>query len=515
MSGAVLVSTPVVVPLLAAGASALLAGFLVVQRILGLGVLAVVLIASVLLLVRVDGLGTQSIQVGGWQPPLGITLVADRFSALVLVVAVLVCLLVLVFAVGQGSAERRVEDVPSVFHPTYLVLLAGIALVLISGDLFTLFVGFEVMLMASYVLITLGATRERVRAGLTYVVSSLTASILLLTTIGLVYAVTGTVNLAQLSAVTVDLPPGTRGLLALLLLVALGIKAAMVPLHWWLPDSYPTAAAPVTAIFAALLTKVAVYAIIRTQTLLFPRQEPWTLLLVIAALTMLVGVLGALVQDDLNRILSFVLVSHVGFMLFGLAIFSVAGLAGAVLYLVHHITVQTALFLVSGLIERERQSVSLARLGGLAATAPVVAALFLIPAFSLGGLPPFAGFVGKLALLQAAVAQAGPVVLATAAVALLTSLLTLSALMRIWLRVFWSQSAAPAPADADGATAAGSPGGRLPGRVMRFAALTAVLSGLAVAATAGPLAALSQRAAADLLDRDGYRGAVLGHREVE
>ncbi|MGI5149365.1 Na+/H+ antiporter subunit D [Plantactinospora sp. CA-294935] len=513
MSGAVLVSAPVVVPLLAAGASALLAGFLVVQRILGIGVLAVVLIDSVLLLVRVDGLGTQSIQVGGWQPPLGITLVADRFSALVLVVAVLVCLVVLVFAVGQGSAERRVEDVPSVFHPTYLVLLAGIALVLISGDLFTLFVGFEVMLMASYVLIILGATRDRVRAGLTYVVSSLTASILLLTTIGLVYAVTGTVNLAQLSAVTADLPPGTRGLLALLLLVALGIKAAMVPLHWWLPDSYPTAAAPVTAIFAALLTKVAVYAIIRTQTLLFPRQEPWTLLLVIAALTMLVGVLGALVQDDLNRILSFTLVSHVGFMLFGLAIFSVAGLAGAVLYLVHHITVQTALFLVSGLIERERQSVSLARLGGLAATAPVVAALFLIPAFSLGGLPPFAGFVGKLALLQAAVAQAGPAVLATAAVALLTSLLTLSALMRIWLRVFWSRSAAPV--DAGGATAAGSPGGRLPGRVMRFAALTAVLSGLAVAATAGPLAALSQRAAADLLDRDGYRGAVLGHREVE
>ncbi|WP_422768733.1 Na+/H+ antiporter subunit D [Plantactinospora sp. WMMC1484] len=517
MNGALLVSVPVAVPLLAAAVSALFARWLAVQRAFGVAVLGAVLVDAVLLLLRVDSAGRQATQAGGWQPPLGITLVVDRFSALILAVAVVTCLVVMVFAIAQGSAERRVENVPAVFHPTYLVLLAGIALVLTSGDLFTLFVGFEVMLMASYVLITMGATRQRVRAGLTYVVSSLTASILLLTTIGLVYAVTGTVNLAQLSAATAELPDDLRNLLGLMLLVSLGIKAAMVPLHWWLPDSYPTAAAPVTAIFAALLTKVAIYAIIRTQTLLFPRREPWILLLVLAASTMLVGVLGALVQDDLNRILSFTLVSHVGYMLFGLAIFSVAGLTGAVLYLVHHITVQTALFLISGLIERERRTVSLARLGGLAATAPVVAVLFAVSAFSLGGLPPLAGFVGKLALLQAAAARADPVVLATAVVAVLTSLLTLAALMRIWLRVFWGR---PTGAGGPPPSGAGSPAPRgpitagLPGWFERAAATAAVLAGLAVTLTAGPLSAFSQRAAADLLDREGYRSAVLNQRDA-
>ncbi len=527
-STAVLVTVPIILPLLVAGITFLLSPFPSAQQALGVTVLGAVLIDAILLLVRVDSAGPQAVRVGGWSPTLGITLVADRFCALVLLVAVTVCLVVLLYAIGQGIAERYVENAPSIFHPTYLVLLAGIALVFLTGDLFTLFVGLEVMLMASYVLITLGATRERVRSGMTYIICSLVASITLLTAIGLTYAATGTVNLARLSLATPHLAEGTRTLLGALLLVALGIKAALVPLHWWLPDSYPTAPAPVTAIFAALLTKVAIYAIARTQTLLFPHQGPSTTLLLIAAATMLIGIAGALVQDDLNRSLSFALVSHIGFMLFGIGLWSVAGLTGTLLYLVHHITVQTALFLVSGLVERERGTVSLSRLGGVAVTTPALAALFLIPALSLSGVPPLAGFVGKLALLQAAVAPAGatradaigdagafgadanrltPLVLTAVAILLLTSLLTLAAMTRIWMTVFWGEPAIPVPDQRpDDAVTVGT---ALPARLMWLATTLAILISLTVAATAGPLSAFSQRAAVDLTDHDTYRNTVL------
>lgn len=507
----IVLAVPIVLPLIAAGVSLLLSPYPIAQRILGAAVVVSVLADAAVLVVVVDHSGPQTLQGGGWPVPLGITIVADRFSALALLVAVVVCLTVLVYAVGQGSAEQRIENVPSVFHPTYLVLLAGIALVFLTGDLFTLFVGFEVMLMASYVLSTLGPTVERVRAGMTYVVSSLTASILLLTNIGLIYAVTGTVNLAQLAEAVPALTDGMRQFLGLLLLVALGIKAALVPLHWWLPDSYPATPAPSTAIFAALLTKVAVYAIVRTQTLLFPREEPWTLLLVAAAATMLLGVLGALAQDGLNRVLSFTLVAHIGFMMFGLAMSSAVALAGTVIYLVHHIVVQAALFLVCGLVERERGSAAFSRLGGLAGSAPLTAALFLVPALSISGIPPLAGFVAKLALLQAAVGEPTPLVLVTTAIALITSLLTLAAMARVWSTAFWG---APQAESGTHPSRAGSATARTPPRLMVGAATVAVLVGLTLAAAAGPLSAFAHRAAADLADADRYRIAVLGTGET-
>ncbi len=509
MSGPdLLVGGPVVLPLLAAGLSFLLSRASWAQRGLGVLVLAAVVGDAAYLLFRADRYGPVAIQAGGFRAPLGITLVADRLSALVLLSAGLVLLLVLVYAIGQGAAERRVEQVPSVFHPAFLVLTAGIALAFLTGDLFTLFVAFEVLLMASYVLLTLGATRERVRAGMVYTVSSLVASIMLLTTIGLIYGVTGTVNLADLAGRTAALDPGMRQLLSLMLLLAIGIKAAVVPLHWWLPDSYPTAPAPVTVVFAALLTKVGVYAILRTQTLLFPRDHPWTLVLVLAAVTMLVGVAGALVQEDLNRVLSFTLVAHVGFMLFGLGLSTEAGLAGAIIYLVHHIAVQANLFLSIGLVERERGSTSMARLGGVAAAAPLLAVVFVVPALSVAGVPPFSGFIGKLALLRAAVAQGGTLALGVAGMVLVVSLLTLVAMIRIWLTVFWGEPkervADESPADlVDVGVTHRDP-------AMRGAAVAAVAAGLALVVFAGPLTSVSSRAASDLGDLTPYRTAVLG-----
>ncbi|URN13670.1 hypothetical protein LUW77_26460 [Streptomyces radiopugnans] len=285
---------------------------------------------------------------------------ADRLSTLLLVVALAVSLAVLVFAIGQGTAEGDLPRTP--FHPAYLLLVAGVALAFLTGDLFNLFVAFELMLASSYVLINLGAGEGRIRAGMTYTITSLLSSLLFLTAIGLIYAATGTVNLADLGDRVPALPEGIRSVLSLLLLIVFGIKAAVVPLHFWLPDSYPTAPAPITAVLAALLTKVGLYAMVRTQTLLFPRSETWTPLLVAAALTLLVGIVGAVAQQDVNRLLSFVLVSHIGFMLFGLSLYTVGGLTGTVLYAVHHIAAQAALFLIAGLVVGWSGTAKLSRL---------------------------------------------------------------------------------------------------------------------------------------------------------
>ncbi len=205
--------------------------------------------------------------------------------------------------------------------------------------------------------------------------------------------------MAELAVRMPELSHGVRVGFSLLLIVVFGIKAGLFPLFFWLPDSYPTAPTAITAVFAGLLTKVGVYAIIRSQTLLFPADaQQGTLLLVVAGLTMVVGVLGAIAQDDLRRMLSFHIVSHIGYMIFGLALFTLAGIAGAVFYIVHHIVVKSSLFLVAGLAEFRAGTDRLSRLGGMVRSAPTIAVLFALPALSIAGIPPFSGFVGKFAL---------------------------------------------------------------------------------------------------------------------
>ncbi len=390
----------------------------------------------------VDQQGALVMQVGGWAAPFGISLVVDRLSALMLTVSAVVLLGVLLFSLGQGLADGDDETPVSIYYPTYLVLGAGVCNAFIAGDLFNLYVGFEILLVASYVLITLGGTGPRIRAGVTYVVVSLVSSILFLVSIGLVYAATGTVNIAQLTLRIAELPGNVQLLLNLALLIAFGIKAAIFPLAFWLPDSYPTAPAPVTAVFAGLLTKVGVYAIIRAQTQIFPYSSVDQLLLVIAALTLLVGILGAVSQLDIKRLLSFTLISHIGYLIFGIGMATSAGYAATIFYVAHHIIVQTTLFLAVGLIERHGGTTSLTSLGGMLRAAPVVAVLFFIPMLNLGGIPPFSGFIGKLGLFTAAAELGTPGAYWLMGVGALVSLLTLYALARAWSLAFWRTRAA-------------------------------------------------------------------------
>lgn len=502
MSWTWLLPMPVLLALLGAGVSLILGRRPMVQRVLSVGVLSLILLVAAALVYLADNQGPQVLWIGGWSP-LGITLVADRLSSLMLMVSSLVSLLVLLFSLGLDEEEGRRETPISIFHPTYLALTAGVSNAFLTGDLFNLYVGFEMLLFASFVLLTLGGTGERIRAGTTYVVVSLVSSLLFLIALAAVYGATGTVNIAQAGVRLAELPLEVQRVIQLLLLTTFGIKAAVFPLSAWLPDSYPTAPAPVTAVFAGLLTKVGIYAMIRTDTVLFPESSMRTPMMVIGILTMVVGILGAIAQGEIKRMLSFTLVSHIGYMVFGIALDTNAGLSAAIFYTTHHIIVQTTLFLVAGLIERRGGSTSLSELGGLAAASPVLGALFLVPALNLAGIPPMSGFLGKAGLIEAGVASPDWLAGVGVGALLMTSLLTLFAMAKVWNRAFWRRmSLVP---DEDGNMV--EPGQPLQPS-MAITASVLVAAGLAITVVAGPLFGYTDRAAHDT--RNGvYVTAVL------
>ncbi len=432
-----LVPIAVLLPLLGAALSLVLSRHPAAQRRLSMGVLVALIAVAGTLLVQVDSNGPITIWVGGWEPTVGIVLVADRFSVLMLLVSAVVTTCVLGYSIGQGMVDDEESAPVSVYHPTFLVLVAGISNAFLAGDMFNLFVSFEMLLFASYVLLTLGGTKPRIRAATIYVLVALLSSVLFLISLAVLYAATGTLTMAQLAERMQALPDHVSLLIQLLLLLTFAIKAAIFPLSFWLPDSYPTAPAPVTAVFAGLLTKVGVYAILRMQTVLFPDSHLTTLLLVAAAFTMIIGILGAIAQSDIKRMLSFTLLSHIGYLVLGIALANRIGTAGTIFYVVHHIVVQTALFLVVGLIERRAGSTSLVRIGGLARLAPLLAVLFFVPAMNLAGIPPLSGFIGKVGLLQAAQEQGSALAWVLVGAGVLTSLLTLYAVAKTWSVAFW------------------------------------------------------------------------------
>lgn len=436
-----MLAIPVLLPFVGAALALVLAKRPRTQRIVSVATLAIVLVDALFLLV-ITASGPITLDVGGWAAPVGITLVGDRLSALMLVVSVFVTLCVLIFSSTQEIDESKRLPL-AIYQPTFLILSAGVSNAFLTGDLFNLYVGFEILLVSSFVLITLGGTRDRMRSGAVYVVVSVVSSTIFLVGLAMTYAATGTVNMAQLAIRLPEIDPGVAALIQVVFLVAFGVKAAVFPLSAWLPDSYPTAPAPVTAVFAGLLTKVGVYAIIRTQTIIFAESRLNTLLLVIGMATMVIGILGAVAQDDIKRLLSFTLVSHIGFMLWGVGTGGVDALTAAIFYTAHHIIVQTALFLVAGIMERVGGTTSLVKLGSLMKLYPFLAVLFLVPALNLSGVPPLSGFIGKVGLIQASAASGRPIDWVLIAGGLVSSLLTLYALIRAWNMAFWQPADTP------------------------------------------------------------------------
>jgi len=319
--------------------------------------------------------------------------------------------------------------------------------------------------------------------------------------LALLYAALGTVNMADLAVRMHTVPEGVRVAFALLMFVVFGIKAAVFPLFFWLPDSYPTAPTPITAVFAGLLTKVGVYCLIRTQTLIVaPGDRISGFILTIAGITMVVGVLGAIAQDDIKRILSFHIVSQIGYMILGLGLFSVAGIAAAILYVVNQVVLKSTLLLVGGLVDHAAGSTRLANIGGVARRFPLLGWMFLLPALSLAGIPPFSGFVAKLSIVQAGLGAHEWVVVG---VSLVVSVLTLFSMSKIWGGAFWGEvELVVEPGDAVTARY----GGTLP-MLLSTGALVVASLGLAIAA--GPVFGYCERAAHDLLHPAAYLQVVL------
>jgi len=488
---------PIVIPLVTAIALHLLPQSHRLLRSVAFSGSLGVLAAAVGIFLRVQSHGIQVLQMGGWPAPFGITLVADLFSAVMVVMVSVIG--VAVTATSFAGVDPRREAFG--YHALIHVVLMGVAGAFLTGDLFNLYVWFEVMLIGSFVLMSLHRTRAQLHAAFTYVGLNLLASAFLLTAIGLLYGQAGTLNFADLARVWPERrTPGLDAALSMLFLTAFGIKAGLFPLFFWLPASYHTPPAAVGALLAGLLTKVGVYAMIRVFTLLFPNPDAmvYTVLLVLSASTMVVGLMGAIAQYDFRRVLSFNLVGHIGFTTVGLALARPDALAGSILYVLHHMLVISALFLVSGLFLRQRRTADLRDLGGMYRTQPAVACLVMVPLFSLAGMPPLSGFIAKVAVV-------GPMIgggqYLLAAVSLTVSLLTLWSMARVWEEAFWKPS-----------TTATSPGVSPPrlGAAMLapVAFLVSVTIGVTVAA--GPVSALTMRMAHQLLDRDGYVRAVLG-----
>ena len=381
--------------------------------------------------------GILATQIGNWPAPFGITLVADRLSAVMVMITAIISLAV----TSYSKADIDASLVRRGYYCLLQILVCGICGAFLTGDIFNLYVWFEVMLMASFGLLIIGQSKTQLDGGVKYVVINLLATLLFLTAIGLLYGLTGTLNMADLH-LKVPLI-ANRGLLtaiAMLFLAAFGIKAALFPLFFWLPAAYHTPPVSVSAIFSGLLTKVGIYALIRVFTLVFSVEMAYfyILLPVMAALTMITGVLGAAAQNEFRRILSFHIISQVGYMLMGLALQTRLALAGTIFYLVHHIIVKANLFLVSGVVKRLEGSFELAQLGGIYRSNGWVAFLFFIPAFSLAGFPPLSGFWAKMILIRASLDIHAYWLAFVAAV---VGLLTVYSMTKIWAEVFWK----PAP----------------------------------------------------------------------
>lgn len=385
-----------------------------------------------LLLSNISALGPQAVAFGQWIAPFGIVFIADNTSAAMVMITAIIGLGIVIYAMADLKEKRSY----TLYHALFHILLAGVYGAFLTGDLFNLYVWFEVMLIASFGLMALDASKVQIDGAVKYVVLNLISTLVFLLAIGLVYGATGTLNMADLHVKAVHIPEDTEAVLGALLLFAFAIKSALFPLFAWLPASYHTLPSGVVALFAALLTKVGVYALIRVFTLIFPLDASgWQPLLIwIAGLTMLTGVLGAASQYDIKKILSFHIISQIGYMIMGLAIFTPIAIAGAIFYIIHHIIVKANLFLIGGYLEKRYGSSQLEKLGGAYKAMPYLAFMFLVPAFSLAGFPPLSGFWGKFLVIKASI-QTEYFLLA--GVALLVGLLTVFSMTKIWSEAFW------------------------------------------------------------------------------
>jgi multicomponent Na+:H+ antiporter subunit D len=489
---------PVIIPLAGAILCMLCRRSLALQKVLAITVSTLLLLTAICLMVHTREGAIAVMNVGNWQAPFGITLAVDMLSSIMLVLGGLLALAVSVYACFDLDQPR----IKFGFFPLMLIMLMGVNGAFVTGDLFNLYVWFEVLLIASFILLALGGERPQLEGSVKYVALNLLSSALFLAGVGILYGMAGTLNMAELAVVVQQ---GERGglvtMVAVMFMMAFGIKAGMFPLYFWLPASYPTPPAAVSALFSGLLTKVGVYSLIRVFTLIFSTDPEFlhNLILLGAGLTMLSGVLAAASHYEMRKILSVHIVSQIGYIVMGLGIFTPLALAGSIIFLAHNIIVKTNLFLVAGAVRRLKGSYDLNVLGGLYRERPGLSILFLVSAMSLAGVPPLSGFLGKLILILAGLEAKSWLIVA---VSMVVSLLTLYSMTKIWAYVFWKPAPAELP-DLDPMAPAAWSAFLLP--MIGFTIIT-----VALGLFAGPVFDYAQLAAGQLMDPSVYIHAVLG-----
>ncbi|MCP5142622.1 MAG: monovalent cation/H+ antiporter subunit D [Chromatiales bacterium] len=457
---------------------------------------------ALLLLSRVSGGDIFVYRLGDWAAPWGIVLVADRLSAWMLLITTVLALAA-AFATGNGDDRRGPH-----FHTLFQMQLFGLAGAFLTGDLFNLFVFFEVLLLASYGLQLHGGGGDRVRGGLHYVVLNLIGSTVFLFAAGLLYGALGTLNMADLAQRAAQVPASEVGLVrtgGLLLFAVFALKAALLPLYFWLPAAYASTSAPVAALFA-IMTKVGAYAILRHQSLMFGPDAgpvadlfaPW--LLPAALLTLLLGMFGALAADRLKRMAAYLVVASVGTLLVAFSL-GTAGVAAGLYYLPHSTFAGAALFLLADAIARRREVVgeSLREADGELPQAPLWGTMFFVSAVLIAGLPPLSGFLGKVVILRAAYGQPAAVLIWTAI--LFTALLGIIAMARAGSRLFFKTDRAQPSA----------PIGVRRHDLLAIGSLLALA--LALTIWANPVLEFTQATATQLGTPDIYIRAVLGAAE--
>lgn len=431
-----LVLLPILIPLAAAGLTACLQGRLLAQRSVMEGAVGLMLVASLGLLAEVTAAGSHTLVFGGWPESFAIDFTADRLSAVLSAITGCIALTATIYARAEIRNRRRRAG----FDALFLAMFGAVNGAFLTGDLFNLYVWFELMLVTAMGLIAIDRRRAQIDGALNYGVMSILAAGFLLIGISILYAETGTLNMAGLAAALHGREATlASGAAAFLLLAGFGIKAGLFPLFFWLPASYHTAPVAASAAFAGLLTKVGFYALLRIFTLVF--EVPATaglqpVLALLAGSTMLIGVLAAAAEWDVRRILAFHIISQIGYMVMGLALATTAGIGAAIFYMVHHILVKTNLFFAAGAIGRASGTSDLKNAGGLVRAQPLFGMLFAIPALSLAGIPPLSGFWAKLLVIEAGLRGDA---LLLSLLALAVGFLTLFSMTKIWVEAFWKR----------------------------------------------------------------------------
>lgn len=492
-----LLVAPIILPFLTASFCWLLRKRPAMRRVLSLaGALGLFAVALTVFL-RVLESGPFAEAMGGWPAPFGIVLGVDLFSATLLLLTGLVTVAIVTF--GFSELPERAEEVGH--HAMMHMMAAGVSGAFVTADIFNLYVWFEVLLIGSFGLMVAGEGRKRLDGAIRYAALNLLATLAFLAGVGLLYAATGTLNMADLrSALPERASEAQQLVIAAFLLFAFGAKAAMFPVFAWLPASYHTPNFTVSAAFSALLTKVGVYAAIRTFTVIFPADTPFVsdILLWGGVATLLCGVFGALTQDTLRRVLGFQVVASIGFIMTAYGLDSEAGLVASIFYLWQDMLVKAALFMAAWLVAWRLGAEDFKHGGGMWRVAPWLSALFLLPALALAGIPPLPGFWAKLLIVAAALDDAQWII---AGLALLGGALTLYSMGRLWAEMIWEARSEAAPALVERVAAPKA-------ALWTVIALCAML--VAIGLTPGVTLALAEQAAAGLLDPSAYVAAVMG-----